>query len=89
MSNDGILSIYYDERNRIRSNNKTVDNDLTETLNLNFEEICNDRLKSYNNIIKNIFEIASKMNLSKLDALSKALRSVERKSVEFSGFYYV
>ncbi|MCK4921854.1 MAG: hypothetical protein KAS71_12465 [Bacteroidales bacterium] len=84
--NSCISTIYYDEKNKIRSNNRQYDSDINVILNLNFKEICDDRNKAFNNLIKSIFDLGLNLNLTKLDIYRKAIISLNNKPIEFVGF---
>ncbi len=83
-----IETLYYDENNKIFSSNQAINDDLKERLNLNFDELCEDRQKSYDNLLKNIIDLGSKQGLSKIEIFKKALNVVKTKnpSREFNGF---
>ncbi len=83
-----IETLYYDENNKICSSNQPINNDLNSKLNLNFDELCEERQKSYDNFLKNIIDLGSKLGLSKIEIFEKALNVVRMKipSYEFNSF---
>jgi len=81
-----MATIFFDEYNRIRSTNRQIDIELNEIFNLNFSEICEDRNNSYSCFLKSVFEIGQKMNLSKVEIYTKALKSLQFQAKEFQGF---
>ncbi|HMG16213.1 MAG TPA: retron system putative HNH endonuclease [Saprospiraceae bacterium] len=84
--NDHIVSIYYENDGSIRSTNTEYDNDLDQTLNLNFQELKDMRGYEFKNSFANLFEVANLLEISKQDAYNKALRAAASGKVEFAGY---
>jgi len=83
---DHIESIYYDENFQIKSRDKNIQHDLDETLNLNFDELCLERRYAFDDEEVSVRELAVEMGLSPLQAYSKAIRSVQQRNPEYSGY---
>lgn len=81
-----VDTIYYDENFRICSSNRQFEEELNRILNLNFDELCLDRIDKFERTLKSYQDLGLKMKLSPVQIYTKALQIIKNKNPDFSGF---
>lgn len=83
-----IDTIYYDDDNKIHSSNPTFENELNDTLKLNFADLLIDREIAFDEEDKIIMEMADELELTPIEAYAQGIRSIIKRNPEFSGLLY-
>ena len=78
-------TIYYDDDNKIHSSNPIFENELNDTLKLNFQDLLIDREIAFDEEDKIIMEMADELELTPIQAYTKGIRSIVNRNPEFSG----
>ena len=78
-------TIYYDDDNQIHSSNPIFESELNNTLELNFDDLSIDRGIAFEEESSIIEEMAIELELTPIEAYTKAIRSVKNRNPEFSG----
>jgi uncharacterized protein (TIGR02646 family) len=86
LNQSDIDTIYYDDEDRICSTNDIFQKELSQTLNLNFFDLCFDREAAFEEEKKSYLEMASEMDLSPIETYTRAIRIIKNGNPKFSGF---
>lgn len=81
-----VSLIYYDNEASIRSTNSQHDQELEQTLNLNFDALKEKRNEAYKKNYKRIIQVSKVMNLPKEEVINKAISALKANKSEFRGY---
>jgi len=84
-SND-LIKLFYDDKANIRSTDIDHNNELENTLNLNFDVLKKRRNNAYKNNYTNLIKVQKLFNWTEKEAIEKALLAINSNKFEFGGY---